>query len=384
MAKTITTPPAGIADTPVQDSIGEIVTVLQRLPAADIERVKDTVLKLGEATSNKLECCPACGGKAIVRNGHKHGKQAYLCKGCGKSFVSTTSTVMYMSHQPTSSWLTVLSDTLNGVSLAETAGKLGVKPRTVFFMRHKILLVIESLTESTAVSDEDALAAQKEENTSPEIDPNDPAVQEEDQEKTRKIENTAVLELDETYTLDSYKGERNMSEHVSRPARKHGNGAQKPGLSNEQICICTIVGRNGTTYARSVNRAKPSNDELQEALAEHLPLGSLVLADGATGYSALCERRHCTLKNVKLVPAEDTSVFNLNGANNFHSMIKERLRKYRGVATKYINRYNALFALVYRRRWLTFNELSNQLLTVNVTSHVNTYFDVKSKALLSI
>ena len=147
-----------MAETPVEDSIGDIVAVLKRLPAAEIERVKNTVLKLGEETSEKMECCPACGGKKIVRNGHKHGKQAYLCRGCGRSFVSTTSTVMFMSHQPASSWLTVISDTLEGISLVKTAVKLGISPKTVFFMRHKILLAIESLVEATAVPDEQALA----------------------------------------------------------------------------------------------------------------------------------------------------------------------------------------------------------------------------------
>ena len=33
--------------------------------------------------------------------------------------------------------------------------------------------------------------------------------------------------------------------------------------------------------------------------------------------------------------------------NHFHSFIKERLRRYRGVATIYLNRYAALFTAIF-------------------------------------
>ncbi|MEF2608790.1 MAG: hypothetical protein U0M88_04055, partial [Faecalicoccus sp.] len=39
------------------------------------------------------------------------------------------------------------------------------------------------------------------------------------------------------------------------------------------------------------------------------------------------------------------AVNHLNNVNSFHSMIKEQYRFYRGVSSKYINRYNALFTL---------------------------------------
>ena len=370
-----------IADSPIEENITEIVSALKRLPAADIERVKASVLKLGEASSNRMECCPACGAKRIVRNGHKHGKQAYLCRDCGKSFVSTTSTIMFKSHQPTSSWLTVLSDTLDGCPIAQTAVKIGVWVPTAFYMRHKVLLAMQALLESTAMPDSVALAPSA---VFLEQDPSDPSVEEESNCSPVFEHANDVFELDETYTPDSYKGDRAIATVTDRPVRKRGGTAQKPGLSNEQICICTSVGRNGVTYARSVNRAKPTNAELQEALAEHLPPDSLVLTDGASGYDALCSRRHCTQKNVKLVPQEETRLFNLNTVNSFHNVIKDRLRRYRGVATKYINRYNALFCTVYRRRWLTFDDLCRQLLTVNRTSYVRTYADVRGMDLLAI
>ena len=50
---------------------------------------------------------------------------------------------------------------------------------------------------------------------------------------------------------------------------------------------------------------------------------------------------------------------NLNTVNSFHSFIKKMYLGYRGVATKYINRYNTLFAQAFRNQ----NNLKKQLLS---------------------
>lgn len=93
---------------------------------------------------------------------------------------------------------------------------------------------------------------------------------------------SVVCELDDTFVLDSYKGTKLPKDFWRKP-RKHGAVAQKPGISNEYVCISTGVSRNGG-----------------------------------------------------------------NIANSFHSFIIERYNQYRGVATKYLNRYNALFAKLFR------------------------------------
>jgi transposase-like protein len=63
----------------------------------------------------------AAYGKNIVRNGKRRGKQSYLCRECGKSFVRTTGTAMYYSHSGETVWKQVLHDTINGVPLDRTA-----------------------------------------------------------------------------------------------------------------------------------------------------------------------------------------------------------------------------------------------------------------------
>ena len=61
------------------------------------------------------------------------------------------------------------------------------------------------------------------------------------------------------------------------------------------------------------------------------------------------ESKNCTKK--VLISHESYDKFNhLNTVNSFHKLIEERLQKYKGVASKYINRYNAFFFMQKRER----------------------------------
>ena len=77
---------------------------------------------------------------------------------------------------------------------------------------------------------------------------------------------------------------------------------------------------------------------------ECLESKSFVMLDGSNSYNELLESKNCTKK--VLISHESYDKFNhLNTVNSFHKLIEERLQKYKGVASKYINRYNALFVM---------------------------------------
>ena len=54
-------------------------------------------------------------------------------------------------------------------------------------------------------------------------------------------------------------------------------------------------------------------------------------------------------------------VEHLNGVNHIHSVIKNKLAQYRGVATKYINRYTILFVYMRRFMEMDLNDLYEKL-----------------------
>ena len=147
------------------------------------------------------------------------------------------------------------------------------------------------------------------------------------------------VEMDETYVTHCRKG-RIIDGH---PGKKRGTPATKRGLSDEKICILTAVQRLGKCMARSLNVAKPSSMDA-ETFCECITDESYVWTDGLTSYVKPLKEKNCSNKVLESYHEYD-SVNHLNNVNSFHSQIQEQYRVYRGVSSKYINRYNALFTL---------------------------------------
>lgn len=70
--------------------------------------------------------------------------KCFVVKKFGKCFVMDRGQLIFYSHQDQSKWNELILDTLNGVSLKETAAKIDVNERNVFNMRHKLLVSLKT------------------------------------------------------------------------------------------------------------------------------------------------------------------------------------------------------------------------------------------------
>ena len=296
------------------DTLTEAINILKKLPDTYVEKALTSLREIKEQSDSEkkpeIPECPKCGSKNVNRNGHKQGKQAYICQSCHKSFVETTMTSLFGSHFGEAYWKQVIRDTVNGVPLDETAVKLNIHHETAFNMRHKILYCLEQ------------------------------------EGKRNPVILEGLCELDETYVIESCKGKKLAPEYWREP-RKHGAVAKKSGLSDEYICVCAGVNRDGPAMSLAVNRATPGNDDIQKVFGGRIGSGKTVLfTDEAKSYNILNDTEKC---GVLPISKEHTdSFFNINTVNGYHSMIKERVKMARGYATKYLNRYNALFSNIFR------------------------------------
>lgn len=326
----------------------ELTKYIKKLSADAVNTLLDAVkILLTSENATGIPDCPYCSGTKAIRYGHKCGKQRFLCRQCGRTFVTTTHTIMSQSHFSQAVWQEVISDTVQGNAIDYSAKKLGINHRTVFGMRHKILLALQEFPE------------------------------------TKHILLDGVSELDETFVLECYKG-KPLPETIGRKARKHGAKAQKRGISSEYVCICTGIQRKGDAYAATVNRAKPDAKELAGLFADHIAQGALVLCDGLKSYQGLPAVTGCTVKDCHELTEEEKSFFNLNTVNGFHSFIKRRYDFYRGVATKYLNRYNVLFAASYNKADVLIKQMCHALLNVGSTNHYHSSRDVQEQKLLAV
>ena len=263
-----------------------------------------------------VEICPKCGKlhPHVIKSGYAgSGKQLYRCTECGKRFTNDHGSVTWYSHQNADQWKTLILDTFEGVSLDKTSRKLSVNIETAFNMRHRLMCMMEKELESEILSGE--------------------------------------VELDETFVgasrkslaLEEDAGFGMVADRVKR------------GLSKQKVCIASGVDGSGKAFARAYSCGQFAQNTAMN-LSAHLADGSLVTTDNIAAYDRLLKEKGCFHK-VCLDCTDHKAEVNLNRINSFHSMIKEFYRGYRGVATKYINRYASFFSFAWKYRKLEGNEL---------------------------
>ena len=329
----------------MENKLSKLINLVQRLPEACLDEVIGYIEEKVEknAEDKPTPSCPHCGRSAKL-NGKKDGRQRYQCSTCGKTFGETTNTAMTYSHSGEAAWKQVVRDTVAGVSIDETADSLLLSHSTVFNMRHKILLALEA------------------------------------EEIHQPTVLDGVCELDDTYVLESLKGTK-LPEDYWRKPRKHGAVAQKRGISSEYVSISAGVQRDGEAYSQTVTRATPGKEDIAAAFKGHIGEAALIMCDGAASYNALGKSCGSAVMNVN---DENRGGFtHINTVNGFHSFIKKRYEDYRGVATKYLNRYNALFSIVFRGDSDLTDRIYN-ILCSNDIPRFHSVNDVKTLGLLKI
>lgn len=289
----------------------------------------DALLLNDEDKNTRPLCCPYCKKETnMIKKGFKHGKQRYQCKDCKHVFTYNSHTITMYSKIERSIFKKIVLDTLCCIPIKQTAADLDLSIPSVFENRHKILCALE-----TMLVDE-------------------------------KVKQGGTIEFDETFELESQKGSR----EIKRKARKRGGPSQYRGLSHEQVCIVTTTDRNGHEIFKAVGFGKPTTNSILENFSENLVPKSILYTDGSFCYDEIANKSKC-----RLVQLKDHNAYNkvehINTVNFIHSMIKAKLEDFRGVATKYINRYLSLFVFIRRFQEMDDNEKLEILLRKLKTLH---------------
>jgi transposase-like protein len=318
-------------------TLKDIIKLTKDLPEECYEETFEKLKEIKEKSKSEKEVatktCMHCGSISVVRNGKRRGKQAYLCKDCKKCFVETATSAISHSHSGETVWKQVIRDTVEGISIDKTAESLDLAHSTVFNMRHKILNCLEQAIQNSHSQLE------------------------------------GVNEADETYVLENSKG-RKFPENYHRKPRKHGAKATKAGISDEYVCVCTSIDNDNTCIATAINRAMPSKSEIAQVFGDKVSEDTVILCDGNKNYDILEDK--CTVAHLKRV----------NKVNGFHSFIKDRLLSARGVATIYLNRYNALFSQIFAKQ----DSISDKIfgLMTSRNNSFSTIETVKTQNLLNV
>ena len=236
---------------------------------------------------------PHCGTPGAVSRGKTRGLRRYQCKACNKTFNAATGTALQGLHKK-DKWLTFAGCLCDGLTVRASAKRCNFAASTAFRWRHRFLGT-------------------------------------KDQEPPKL---KGIVEADETYVLESRKGDRKLE----RKARRRGGKASKRGLSDEQVPILVAVDRNGTTACSVLPSV--TADSIRCVLESRIDDDILLVTDGNNVYPPCAKSlgvRHEALN--QSAGERVRGAAHIQTANSRHSGLKDFLRRYRGVSSKYLENY---------------------------------------------
>jgi transposase-like protein len=240
--------------------------------------------------------CPHCQGHEIVLWGSASALPRYRCKDCGRTFNALTKTPLARLRKR-NKWQEHSRSMIDGASIAKTAERRGVHFTTAFRWRHRFL-------------------------ASPSLD------------KPKSL--LGIIESDETFILESYKGKRS---DMPRAPRKRGGKAAKRGLSAEQIPVLVARDRSGATIDAVL--PKLNRVSIAAALGGVVTPANQFCRDGGTAIVAFARRAAIPAHIVPAPgkPSPEAPDFHINNVNAYRRRLKEWMRRFHGVATKNLPNY---------------------------------------------
>jgi len=240
--------------------------------------------------------CPHCANRDVILWGKANGLPRYRCHGCGRTFNGLTKTPLARLRKR-EKWREQAQSMIDGVTTSKAAERCEVDYKTAFRWRHRFL---ESLSS--------------------------------DKPKTL----SGIVEGDETFILESFKGKRS---DLPRKARKRGGKAAKRGLSAEQIPVIVARDRAGAT----IDAVLPKLDRasITGALGGVVTPANQFCCDGGRAIVAFAKKagipHHVLPAPGK--PSPDAPDLHINNVNAYHGRLKEWMRRFHGVATKNLPNY---------------------------------------------
>jgi transposase-like protein len=271
----------------------------------ELELEESLLEKVGPLLGRKKKPCPHCHSESVYKRGKQNGVQMYNCKDCKKWFSETTGTPL-SGIQLKDKWQSYLHCMEQGMAIKKIAKDLNISIQTSFDWRHKILSSMNDLAPSQL---------------------------------------SGTVECDELELSINEKGNRNLK----RKARKRSSDFQRnQGKGIDTVVqIITAVERGGNKYLKAVQAKRLSTENIQQVFEDKLAKGTILITDKHPSYKSFPSQenqiKHKTIKADRHVDPKDSTI-HLQHVNNTHNQLRNFLRPFNGVSSKYLQNYLNWFA----------------------------------------
>mgnify|MGYP000882266373 CR=1 FL=1 len=296
---------------------------LQGFVETNLTSSEPVIKELRETKFKEGFICPHCNSKHVVRYGMNKGRQRYKCKDCGKTSIDLTNTPLCRTRYP-QKWILFIECMLNGFSLRKSATIVGVTWVTLFYWRHKILSALKQMTLDEFVG---------------------------------------IVEVDETYFLQSEKGNKHIK---GRKPRKRGGASQFRGISKEQVCVLVARDRSKNTVAKVTCMGRIMKPQLDKVIGNLISDKNILCTDAWRAYKTYATTKGITHYRIKSDGDSHTikGIYHIQNVNSYHGRFKQWLYRFNGVSSKYMDNYLAWYKFLDSRGCeITKKNLKDMLVT---------------------
>lgn len=282
-------------------SFQHLVTELEALTEAQRQAILARLqYLLSHATSQRL-CeerqsehadCPYCHGSYIVRFGFTHQQQRYRCKDCKHTFIALTKTPFQFLRNK-EKLLEHAQCMAKSLTIRQSAASTQLTLDRAFRWRHRFLELID-LQQPSHLS--------------------------------------GIVEADETFFNLSFKGRRKAFSDAEKAMLREKKRKQVPVLISLQ---------RGSRLACSCQLERRTSTQITQALRTILSADAILSTDGNVSYQQAAEA--LKIEHGYFVAGISghggLSTWHVQNVNAFDSRLKGWMRRFHGVATKYLDHY---------------------------------------------
>ena len=267
----------------------ELGTRIETMDAAESTRMIIEIFGVGAKN------CPHCGVSERHRHGTSCGLRRYRCLGCARTDNALSGTPLArLKHRNVRIKYTFAL--ITQMTVRDAAVYCNIAKNTALHWRHRF-------TEGLARSIPDGLSG--------------------------------IIEADETFFRENQKGARILN----RPALKRGTPAVRAGEKRRLSAVLIARDRSRATIVQHLETY--SEEAIHKVMKTIVAPDALLCTDGFGYYTTLARKRGVT--HVQLIANRQERVrdgaFHIQNVNAFTSNLKTWMRKFRGVATKHLQKY---------------------------------------------
>jgi len=261
-------------------------------------QIKAQAYTLIEA-ANAHRPCPHCASERALKWGRASGLQRYRCRNpsCRKTFNAVSGTALARLHHR-DKWFAYLGCMRDSLTLRSSAARVGIDLKTAFRWRHRFL-------HASAKANSNGLSG--------------------------------IVEVDETYFAESYKGRRTITHRV---ARKRGG---QTGRKKKGDKIPVVIARDRSGHISDLVDPQLNKSAIHAFLTPIINRDSILCSDGHSWYKtfskdqAIAHHRLITLDNQRVIGKE----YHIQNVNSYISRLKGWMSRFHGVGTAYLPSYLA-------------------------------------------